>query len=98
MEIEQTINLLPSWNFEEIDNLILKFTWKNNFENEEIFGRPALPNFMHSNKTTAVKTRNRSMQQMESLQIDLHISAQLILKAPSQFSEEREVFLMNSTR
>lgn len=98
MEIEQTINLLPSWNFEEIDNLILKFTWKNNFENEEIFGRPALPNFTHSNKTTAVKTRNRSMQQMESLQIDLHISAQLILKAPSQFSEEREVFLMNSTR
>lgn len=65
--------------------------WENNFVNEEIFGRPTLPDFKNSNKATAVRTRNRPMQQMESSEIYLQISGQLILtKAPSQFSEGKE--------
>lgn len=45
---------IPVGVFKEMDNCILKFTWRSNFQSIETFGRPALPDFKISINTTAV--------------------------------------------
>lgn len=46
---------IPVGVFKEMDNLILKFTWRSNFQNKETFGRSALSDFKNSIKATAVE-------------------------------------------
>ena len=78
-EFNRILIKTPVGIFKEINDLILKFTWKTNLENKENFGTLVPPAFKNSNKASAVRTRKRSMQQMRNSEIDLCVSVQLIL-------------------